>query len=64
MDINDMTPEQLREMAAQLNALAKQKKEEAQKAEGATRKRKPKKLPKVLKSEQWERYAAAIDPTN
>jgi site-specific recombinase XerD len=61
MDINSMTPDELKAMAAQLQALAKQKQLEA-KPEKATRKRKPKKLPKVLKAEQWERFAGAIDP--
>lgn len=60
MDINSMTPDELKAMAAQLNALAKQKQLEA-KPEKATRKRKPKKLPKVLNSEQAERFANAID---
>lgn len=62
MDINDMTPDQLREMAAQLQALAKQKQQQEAKPEKEKKKRKPKKLPKVLKPDQWERFAAAIDP--
>lgn len=60
MDINDMTPDELKAMAAQLNALAKQKQLEA-KPEKETKKRKPKKLPKTIKPEQVERFMEAID---
>ena len=60
MDISNMTPDELREMAKQLNELAKAK-TAAEKPEKPKKKRKKRALPKVLKPEQAEAFIGAID---